>query len=301
MNVNNSKSILYLSDGCFTSNDTLILSTGFLKSPDSATSRLLILFKDGWASHDVADDFILSITYSSFLNKIFALGRNGLIKYVGEKGVPFSFSNVKGKWKEFWLPKSYDKGNMSKIRAINDRVYACGWGNQIYQLINGCWVDFFNYKCNDERFSFLDISGFSNNDIYAIGLNGVVFHYNGRNWNKIEIGTNCNLHCILCNRNGDVYIGGAKGTLFKGNLNKWDFIGQEDFRENIWSIEYYRKNIYCTYANDGILKISNFSIQTKPNTHKLLKNKNQLWSIGTYDLIKFNGKKWDDVDWPAQG
>ena len=55
---------LYLSDGFVADDDVLVLSAGFLQAPDAASSRILLMFDDGWASHDVEDDFILSLTYS---------------------------------------------------------------------------------------------------------------------------------------------------------------------------------------------------------------------------------------------
>ncbi|GKX63163.1 beta propeller repeat protein [Pragia fontium] len=67
------------------------------------------------------------------------------------------------------------------------------------------------------------INGYCSNDIYVCGTSpgskegGVVFHYNGINWQRLTVPTTDGLLSIYLHDENTVYIGGYNGYLLKGN------------------------------------------------------------------------------------
>lgn len=64
-------------------------------------------------------------------------------------------------------------------------------GDQIAKLENGIQV---NTICLPWSFSINKMWGSSSNDLYAVGSNGNIAHYNGSSWTKIESGTTTNIN-----------------------------------------------------------------------------------------------------------
>ena len=66
--------------------------------------------------------------------------------------------------------------------------------------------------------------GTSSNDLYVVGNEGNIVHYNGSQWKRVESGTNLALTDINGKNENEVYISGAytpevKGILLKGNYS----------------------------------------------------------------------------------
>ncbi len=64
-------------------------------------------------------------------------------------------------------------------------------------------------------------AGFSENDIYAVGGLGDVFHFDGKAWTKISFPSNELLFNVCCSDDGKVYIGGNMGSLYVGRGDAW--------------------------------------------------------------------------------
>lgn len=299
----NNKLVVFFTDGVLTDSNVLIVSCGFTAAPGAATSRIMLLFDDGWAAHDVPEDNIVSLTYSKKTGKVYALGQNGIVKTVGDNSLPFTFENTRGKWQESWIEGVDTKGNMTKIKEIAGSIYACGWGNQIYKLINDKWVSIYNGNDNNERMAFLDIDGIDSNNIYAVGIGGLVLHYDGINWTKIELNTNCNFHFIISTFEQKIIIGGAFGSLFYGLNDNWKFIGNKVFN-NIWAASEFQSNIYLAtskglkkYNDLGICDVE-LNLKKEPTIHHFATSNRELWSIGEFDLALFKGVDWSIINCP---
>ncbi len=85
---------------------------------------------------------------------------------------------------------------------------------------------------------FLDIDGFSENDMYAVGGKGMVWHYDGKSWTQITFPTNMYLSSVCCGADGEVYIGAQSGSVFKGRNYRWNQIVwgglATPFKDMVW-------------------------------------------------------------------
>ena len=92
----------------------------------------------------------------------------------------------------------------------------------------------------DEDYSevgFIDIDGFSENDIYAAGNGADAWHWNGKLWTQIDIPTNANIKGVCCGGDGLVYMSTDMDSFVIGRGDRWKIIKHDldmNFRNMIW-------------------------------------------------------------------
>ena len=117
-------------------------------------------------------------------------------------------------------------GAISQVRTIDGYVYAVGsahtvcrrrgkndWESLNFNLPRQTREEFEDEERSDDM-DFIDIAGFSQNDLYTIAGRGVVWHGDGKKWTQIPFPSNMYLHSVCCAGDGNVYIGAQSGTLF---------------------------------------------------------------------------------------
>jgi hypothetical protein len=168
-------------------------------------------------------------------------------------------SDIEDDLKSYREEKGPKRGGISKMRTIDGWLYACQ-GNRgvIKRLGKNQWKHWHDEipslpKANS---SFDDIDGFSESDIYCVGLKGDVWHYDGKAWSQIEFPTNIDLETVCCAGDGSVYISGEGGTTFKGRGQKWKRIHKGEmslpFKDMVW----YEDRVWAT-SDYGVWHIHN--------------------------------------------
>ena len=234
-----------------------------------------------------------------------ALGRSGLTRIYGGVGKKISFDETVGIYDEILIDGVLDRGVMSRVRSIGGEFFACGWGSQIYKFQNGSWIDLLGDSHNFGRIAFLDINGVSSDDMYAIGMDGVILHFNGKIWSRLDSPTNINLFAIDVMSDGSVFICGAEGVLLYGDWRGLRFIG-DGLGGNLWDVAIFENKAYVVSPKsptglleyDGVWSPVDFAIVDRPTTHRLCKNSDVFWSVGEYDLLKYVCGRWVRVICP---
>ena len=72
-----------------------------------------------------------------------------------------------------------------------------------------------------------DVWGASADDIWAVGLTGVLNHWNGVEWTKIDGPTGSGLESIWGRSADEIYASGANGTIVKWNGEVWQVIASQ--------------------------------------------------------------------------
>lgn len=93
-----------------------------------------------------------------------------------------------------------------------------------------------------------DLSGFSKNDMYAVGGGGTVWHFNGMTWENLPFPTNHRLHTVTCGGDGFVYITDISGSLWKGRNSTWQRISLRSQSLPFADAAWYMGTLWC--AND---------------------------------------------------
>lgn len=189
-------------------------------------------------------------------------------------------------------------GGIRSVSEINGIAHVVGEEGIVFKLED---VNKWKYIGNGllKTFDVEAIHGFNESDVYAVGNRGQVWHYNGEKWKNIKVPTSKNLLAIKCVPDGSVYVAGRDGLLLKGKLGKWKEI-ELSITDNIWGIEWFNDALWIsTFTNVYQLKNhdlipANFG-KVKPSCYKLIAIESQMWSVGEFDIMSFDGKKWEKL------
>jgi len=144
------------------------------------------------------------------------------------------------------------RGGISKLRTIDGWAYLCGGNNSVARREGpDNWRSYSQDIPDPERHDHLhnmfeDIDGFGEDDIYCVGNEGQVFHYNGTVWQQLDFPSNIDLDTVCCGGDGYVYVSGFKGITYKGRMNEWRKISEKvtslPFKDMVW----YENQVWCT-------------------------------------------------------
>jgi hypothetical protein len=85
---------------------------------------------------------------------------------------------------------------------------------------------------------FQDIAGLAKDNLYAVGHDADCWHYNGEEWQQLEMPTNADFYSVTCGNDGNVYISTGNDTIVMGNGVRWKVIktGLDNvkFRHILW-------------------------------------------------------------------
>jgi hypothetical protein len=197
-------------------------------------------------------------------------------------------------------PKNY--GLIRGARNIDGEVFVCGMKKQVYKRNNA-----YSWSCISKQIiggegvhGFEAIDGFSKSDIYAVGWQGEIWHFDGENWNKKTINAENILLDVCCAGNGKVNIIGRGQIFIYGKDENWK-IKQTDFE--LINLCWFKNNLYAS-STQHIFKLNeneNFEIVEilgdSPETcGKLSTNGEIMISAGERDLFSFDGENWKRLD-----
>ena len=135
-----------------------------------------------------------------------------------------------------------DRGVLRDIRLIGDHVYVTGMKRQVYRRESpSIWSrqdrGVVIPTVDNIVAGFNSIDGFSENNIYAVGWSGEIWHYDGKIWQDVASPTNIKLERIICVDPDKVYICGQAGILIKGNHNRFKVIDHNSTRDDfgVWN------------------------------------------------------------------
>ncbi|MFH6995483.1 hypothetical protein [Flavobacterium sp. FlaQc-48] len=131
----------------------------------------------------------------------------------------------------------------SKVVCVGASVYAIGFPFCVYKRsgINKWLLHSTNIPVSSDLFSgelrfrlkaetssrFLDLAGFSEQDMYAVGRGGVVYHYEQNTWKNIAFPFNGDLNTVVCAGDGFVYITDQFCNIWQGRGSIWKKIVEQ--------------------------------------------------------------------------
>lgn len=199
-------------------------------------------------------------------------------------------------------------GFLMDLRQIGERWYAVGGHHQIYREENGKWesIDSGVYIPGDagEAKILLSIDGNSEKDIYAVGFNGVVLHYDGITWKQLDSPTDYGFQRVLCVSEDEVYLCGYGNSLYRLNKDSWIALTEPDDAVVFWDMRYFQGKLYvCTKKKLFILEHNQLEEVIIPvkgplGFYRMDSDENELWTCGNECLLQFDGKNWKQFVFP---
>lgn len=195
------------------------------------------------------------------------------------------------------------RGPMREIRNIAGCIYAVGMQRQAYRRVaDGKWQRFDNNVVAPLRAaevcSFDSIDGFDEHDLYAAGLDGAIWHWNGR-WRALDSPTSVGLEKVLCTGDGRVVVAGQLGTLIEGRESIFRIVDTGELEDVIWDLAWFRGAVYAStlhalyrFDADGFVRVDT-GLPDHTSFANLSTNGTSLWSIGRTQLARTgDGSHW---------
>jgi hypothetical protein len=199
------------------------------------------------------------------------------------------------------------RGPLRGVRAIGGCVYVVGMDRQAYlRRGENDWVSIAaGLPPGDQGAAPVGleaVDGFGEDDIYAVGWDGEIWHSNGTQWRSVASPTNLILTDVCCAGDGKVYACGRRGLLVVGRSDSWSVIVQGAIMEDIWGLAWFRDRLYlATFAalyalKDGVIAIVDTGSDPAETYYRLATWGNVLVSTGAKDVMAFDGAAWTRID-----
>lgn len=197
-------------------------------------------------------------------------------------------------------PQKRRLGGFRSLSEIRGKAYAVGLRGMVYRLDDlKIWT-----RIDDglpDNFDIQAIHGFDASDIYAVGHDGDLWHYDGKEWAKRDLPTNINLYAVKCAGDNKVYIAGLEGILIRGREDNWELINHEVTENDLWDLEWFEGQLYVStmhavyQLNGEDLEPVDFGDDPPKSCYQLSAAKGVMWSNGEYDIMCFDGKTWTRI------
>ena len=196
-------------------------------------------------------------------------------------------------------PPTPRMSGLRSISTIAGQAYAVGLRGMVYRFEKiKKWE-----RLDDglpETFDIQAIHGLSDKDIYAVGRNGQIYHFNGNEWTICPVVTSHNLTSIFVAADGTAYVVGHGGVILKGRSDQWQLIDSGEITENFWSVHEFKGDIYVSSMQnlfklqDGLIPVD-FGGDNPSSCYQLTSCDEVLWSVGEFDVMSFDGKEWKRI------
>ncbi len=261
--------------------------------------------KGEWGHWKVANRIIgLGVYDIAGVATAFATGPDGRVQVRSQLGIQWEAvdSDGDGPWQ---------RRPLTCVRRVGDHIYVAGMKRMVYRrALTGGWQ-----RCDDgirvppeseEVTGLLDIHGFDEGELYAVGFQGQIWQHDGNHWWEIDSPTNRKLRHICCAETGQVFIAGSGGMILRGRHNAWEVVEQDVTEEAFSGIEYAFGSLYLATEVGDIYRLDAQDELTlvdtgngKPSTtHSLHYNDGVLLSTGAHDIYLFDGERWMEIEHP---
>jgi hypothetical protein len=194
------------------------------------------------------------------------------------------------------------KAMIRSVRCIDNHIYAVGMQRQVYKRFDRSkwqWIGP-DAKIPDGGVrGFESIDGFNDRDLYVVGWEGEIWHYNGQNWTQNDSPTNLVLNAVLCIKGGRLaYACGQCGILLRWQMGKWEVVDHQASTLDFWDMAWFDGKLYISTMEsllcfDGeTMEIIDFGIDHPGSCYHLSSIDGNLLSIGTNDIMVFDGNDW---------
>ena len=203
--------------------------------------------------------------------------------------------------------KPDDRGDLRFVRSIGGHAYATGMDRQVYRRQGRdewvCIDESMRPAKDDESLvGFNGIDGVSEKEIFAVGFQGAIWHYNGRTWKELQSPTNIVLSSVCCAGDGNVYACGRRGTLLRGDRRRWEVIDHGKSNEDFWGLAWYQNKLYVsslrrvlTLEKGDRLRMVDMD-EPVTSAYHLSAQDGVLLSIGPKDVMLNDGAKWIRIE-----
>jgi hypothetical protein len=197
---------------------------------------------------------------------------------------------------------SYFGGRWDVTQTPESSMLSCIWGlseEALYATADGAILrregNVWRYFTKGHG-AYLDyIRGSSQNDLYAVGRAGLLLHFDGLSWQRVQPPTNADLNAVCVVDPARVYIVGDHGVVLVGAKNSWSIVhaGEVDLVD----VGVYQGNLYIAASDSGLLRLEGHnvvSVRRDMKPVRLRADDTFLCAAGALSFHRFDGSNWED-------
>lgn len=204
------------------------------------------------------------------------------------------------------LPQS--RGTLRAVRWIGSHAYAAGMDRQVYRR-----EDLNRWSCIDATMrppkgsgvvGFEAIDGRSETDLFAVGWQGAIWHYDGGRWSQENSSTTHILGNVCCGPDEQVFACGRRGTLLSRTAGGWQAVEHKTTEEDLYGLAWFNgalyvaslHHVYRLASDGGLERVLPDSEASVTSAYHLSAADGVLMSVGAKDVLLFDGKSWARID-----
>lgn len=194
-----------------------------------------------------------------------------------------------------------ERGHLRAVRTIGEHTFVAGMGRQVYRRDA---VD--RWVCLDrtirpavgETKGFEGIDGVHEEDVYAVGWDGEIWHWDGAAWRQQPGPTTHVLTGVRCGSDGQVHAWGRRGLIVTGRGADWRLLPQDPLVGDIRDMAWHDGDLYVATGSalytlvDGTLQPVGFGDDVPTGFGRLSVSDGMLWSIGPKDIMAHEDGRW---------
>ena len=201
--------------------------------------------------------------------------------------------------------------SIRRIKRIQGWAYAVSRFRRIFKRVEvGRWEELrgglenLPPETDWSSIGFNDIDGLAENNLYAVGGRGEVFHFDGTRWTRCDFPTNQQLYTVTVAPDGTAYITSLDGSIWAGQHDNWKVVDKADhgieYNDSVWF------NDQLWLCSDYHLHIWDGEQRRRPEY-----NDQQILHAGHMDALDgvlvvagpgtvhaFDGADWHQLVWP---
>lgn len=190
--------------------------------------------------------------------------------------------------KRWSVTQTGEKSLLTCVWGLDDKsIYATAKG-VILQRTEGRWT----YATKGHKNSIDRLRGLTDNTVYAVGRRGLMLHFDGRKWHRIDVPTNLHLNAVCAVSADTIYAVGAEGIVLKGAGTHW--LVYELGTIDLLDVVAFQEEIYVAAGHQGLFRLGEgelVEVRSDINAVRLTSNDHFLDVAGGLSIHQFDGKQ----------
>jgi len=218
---------------------------------------------------------------------------------VGEDGEVYTYVGGTSGYEQI----STRVGAIRSVNVVEGKAYACGMKREVFRRdAAGSWKSMPISNKGLANGGIEYVTGYSEEELYAVGWHGEIWRYNGLEWSACASPTNQILTRACIGPDGNIIVVGHNGTVISGRDDEWEIVLDGELTEDLWDVCLFKEKLYISsfsgiYQVDGstILPVD-FGEDPAETTYRLTEAEGVLWSVGSDNVFSFDGSSWTRFD-----